>query len=176
MSRYRKVHPWLPWELHTSPCELVDCTEPLFPVAETEIGRLGAAICYDWLFPEAIREMGLAGAEVLIRVSAYMDPWGTAAPLEWWTLINRVRAIENMAFVVAANQGASLRNYPPFSWPGGSMIVDFDGRILAQAEPGGGERIVVGPIDLAALRHERERRRGHNMLAHRRAEGYGVRG
>jgi predicted amidohydrolase len=44
------------------------------------------------------------------------------------------------------------------------MIVDFDGRILAQAEPGAGERIVVGPIDLEALRYERQRRRGHNMV------------
>jgi len=57
---------------------------------------------------------------------------------------NRTRAIENMAYVVASNQGSSLRSYPPFSWPGGSMIVDYDGRVLARAEPGPGERIVVG--------------------------------
>jgi predicted amidohydrolase len=172
LSKYRKVHPWLPWEVHTSPHDLPGYDEPLFPVAETEIGVLGCAICYDWLFPEAIRQLALAGAEVLIRVSAYMDPWGTAQPLDWWTLINRTRAIENMAYVVAANQAARLENYPPFSWPGGSMIVDFDGRILAQAEAGGGERIVVGPIDLAALRHERQRRAGHAMLAHLRTEAY----
>ena len=52
------------------------------------------------------------------------------------------------------------------------MIVDFDGRILAQADPGPGEKIVVGPIDIAALRQERERRRGHHMLAHLRMESY----
>lgn len=172
LSKYRKVHPWIPWEVHTSPHDLADYDEPLYPVAETEIGRLGTAICYDWLFPEAIRQLGLAGAEVLIRVSAYMDPWGTAAPLDWWTQINRVRAIENLAFVVASNQAASLGNYAPFSWPGGSMIVDYDGRVLAQADPGPVEKIVVGPIDLAALRHERERRRGHHMLSHLRTETY----
>ena len=77
-------------------------------MADTEIGRIGAAICYDWLFPEAIRQLALAGAEVLVRVSAYMDPWGTAPPMDWWTLVNRMRAIENMAYVVAANQGSSL--------------------------------------------------------------------
>ncbi len=170
--KYRKVHPWIPWEVHTSPHDLPDYDEPLFPVAETEIGRIGIGICYDWLFPEAARQLGLAGAEVLVRVSAYMDPWGTAPPLEWWTLVNRMRAIENMAFVVAANQGASLANYPPFSWPGGSMIVDYDGRILAQAEPGPGPRIVVGPVDRAALRAERASRRGHQVLAHLRTEAY----
>jgi hypothetical protein len=52
------------------------------------------------------------------------------------------------------------------------MVVDFDGRILAQAEPGPGERIVVGPIDVTALRAERERRHGHHMLAHLRTELY----
>jgi predicted amidohydrolase len=174
LSKYRKVHPWIPWELHTSPHDLLSAgyCEPLFPVAETEIGRIGAAICYDWLFPEAIRQLALAGAEVLVRVSAYMDPWGATPPMDWWTSVNRVRALENMAFVVASNQAASVENYPPFSWPGGSMIVDYDGRILAQADPGPGERIVVGPIDLAALRAERERRRGHRLLDHLRPEAY----
>ena len=122
-----------------------------------EIGRLGAAICYDWMFPEAIRALAHGGADVLIRVSAYMDPWGATPPMDWWTLFNRARAVENFAYVVAANQGASASNYPPFSWPGGSMVVDFDGRILAQADSGPGEKIVVAPIDLSSLRAERSR-------------------
>jgi hypothetical protein len=92
--------------------------------------------------------------------------------MDWWTLINRCRAVENLAYVVAANQGARTDHYPPFSWPGGSMIVDYDGRLLSQADPGPGEKIVVGPIDLAALRSERQRRRGHHMLAHLRTEAY----
>ncbi len=174
LSRYRKVNPWIPFEVHASPHDLPGYDEPLFPVAETEIGRLGAAICYDWVFPEAIRQLAANGAEVLIRVSAYMDPWGATEPMDWWTLVNRCRALENTAFVVAANQGASLRRYPPYSWPGGSMVVDYDGRLLAQASPGPGERIVVAPIDVTALRHERETRTGHAMLAHLRTEAYPV--
>jgi hypothetical protein len=94
--------------------------------------------------------------------------------MNWWTLVNRCRALENTAFVVAANQGASLRHYPPYSWPGGSQIVDFDGRILAEASPGPGERIVVAPIDVTAVRHERALRKGHHMLAHLRTEAYPV--
>jgi predicted amidohydrolase len=172
LSKYRKVHTWTPWEVHTSPHDLAGYDEPVFPVAETEIGKIGTAICYDWLFPEAIRQLSLGGAELLVRVSAYMDPWGTTPPMDWWTMVNRVRAIENMAYVVAANQAASLKNYPPFGWPGGSMIVDYDGRIVTQAEPGAGDKIVVGPIDMAALRSERQRRRGHHLLAHLRTEAY----
>jgi predicted amidohydrolase len=175
LTRYRKVHPWIPWEVNASPHDLLlagGYHDDLFPVADTEFGRVGAATCYDWLFPEAIRQLALKGAEVLVRVSAYMDPWGATPPMDWWTVVNRCRALENLAYVVAANQGARAEYYPPFSWPGGSMVVDYDGRILAQADPGPGEKIVVGPVDLAALRAERDRRRGHHMLAHLRTEAY----
>ena len=174
LTRYRKVNPWIPWEVHASPHDIDGYDEELFPVAETSIGNLGAAICYDWLYPEALRQLTANGAEVLIRVSAYMDPWGATEPMDWWTVVNRCRALENLAYVVASNQGAELKNYPPFSWPGGSMIVDFDGRVLAQADPGPGEKIVVGEIDIGALREARTQRRGHNPMAHLRSEAYPV--
>jgi formamidase len=174
LSKYRKVNTWIPHEVDSSPHDLAGYDEPLFPVVDTPIGRVGCAICYDWLFPEAIRQLAANGAEVLVRVSAYMDPWGATEPMDWWTVINRARAIENMAYVVAANQGASLRHYPPYSWPGGSQVIDFDGRIVANASPGPGERIVVAPIDIAALRHARQTRVGHHMLAHLRTEAYEV--
>ncbi|MCI0630242.1 MAG: hypothetical protein L0Y44_06260 [Phycisphaerales bacterium] len=212
LSKYRKVNPWIPWELHASPHDLMDVPplplgegrgegreswapptsahaslklpspptplsegeggykEEPFPVVKTELGNLGVAICYDWLFPETIRQIAFNGAEVIVRVSAYMDPWGATPPTDWWTLFNRSRAAENTVYVVAANQGASLQQYPPFSWPGGSMVVDFDGRILAQADAGEGEKVVVAPIDVGALRQERKRRVGHDMRAHLRSE------
>jgi hypothetical protein len=52
------------------------------------------------------------------------------------------------------------------------MLVDFEGRILAQADPGPGEKIVVATIDVDALRHERATRRGHQTLGHLRSECY----
>ncbi len=93
LYKYRKVNPWLPFEVHASPHDLPGYTEPLFPVADTPIGRIGCAICYDWLFPEAIRQLAANGAEVLVRVSAYMDPWGATEPMSWWTIVNRCRAL-----------------------------------------------------------------------------------
>ena len=172
LYRYRKVNPWIPWELHSSPHDIPEYSEEMFPVAQTEIGNIGCAICYDWIFPETIRQLAINGAEIIIRISAYMDPWGATPPMDWWTVVNRCRALENMAYVVAANQGASLEHYGPFSWPGGSMVVDYDGRILAQASPGPGEKIVVAEIDLEALREAREKRLGHNPLSHLRTEAY----
>ena len=174
LYKYRKVNTWIPYEVHASPHDLEGYDEPLFPVADTPIGRIGCAICYDWIFPEAIRQLAANGAEGLVRVSAYMDPWGATEPMDWWTIVNRCRALENTAYVVAANQGASLKHYPPYSWPGGSQVIDFDGRILAQASPGPGERIVVAPVDISSLRHERAVRRGHHTLAHLRTEAYPV--
>jgi len=170
LSKYRKVNPWIPWEVHASPHDFPDYPDDPFPVVDTELGKIGVAICYDWLFPETIRQIAFNGAEIINRVSAYMDPWGATPPMDWWTLFNRARAAENTTYVVASNQGASFEGYPPFSWPGGSMVVDYDGRILASADTGPGEKVVVAPIDITALRAERERRQGHDMRAHYRAE------
>ena len=172
LYKYRKVNPWIPWEVHASPHDLDGYEEELFPVARTAIGNIGTAICYDWIFPEPLRQLTANGAEILVRVSAYMDPWGATPPMDWWTIVNRCRALENTAYVIAANQGAALRHYAPFSWPGGSMVVDYEGRIMSQADPGSGEKIVVSTIDIAALRHERQRRSGHLGLAHLRSEAY----
>ncbi len=172
LYKYRKVNPWIPWEVHASPHDLEGYQDDLFPVADTEIGKIGCAICYDWIFPETIRQLALRGAEIFVRVSAYMDPWGATDPMDWWTVVNRCRALENLGYVVASNQGAKLENYPPFSWPGGSMVVDYDGRMLAQADQGPGEKIVVAEIDIGALREARKTRRGHHPMAHLRAEAY----
>lgn len=172
LGRYRKVNTWIPWEVHTSPHDIENYAEEMFPVIDTELGKIGVAICYDWLFPESIRQLAFNGAEILLRVSAYMNPWGTSEPMNWWGLINRTRALENSCYVVAANQGAQMKNYPPFSWPGGSMVVDYDGRILAQADPGPGEGVVVAPINVGQLRHERARRVGHDTLAHLRSSAH----
>ena len=172
LSKYRKVNPWIPWEVHSSPHDIDGYSEDPFPVADTELGKLGVATCYDWLFPETIREYAFRGVEVMIRISAYMDPWGATEPMDWWNLVNRTRALENMMYVVAANQGASMEHYPPFSWPGGSMVVDYDGRVLAQADPGPGEKVVEAPISPSTLRAERERRVGHDTVAHTRTGLY----
>src|SRR5688500_15984166 len=97
LAKYRKVNPWIPYEVHASPHDIPGYDEPLFPVVDTPIGRIGCAICYDWVFPEVLRQLAANGAEVLVRISAYMDPWGATEPMSWWTTVNRCRALENTA-------------------------------------------------------------------------------
>src|SRR5258708_25964967 len=47
LYKYRKVNTWIPYEVHTSPHDLDGYDEPLFPVRDTPIGRIGSPICYD---------------------------------------------------------------------------------------------------------------------------------
>src|SRR5688500_4703358 len=73
LYKYRKVNTWLPFEVHTSPHDLPDYDEPLFPVADTPIGKLGCAICYDWLIPEAMRKLTASVTEDVMHVRKYID-------------------------------------------------------------------------------------------------------
>ena len=85
--------------------------------------RVGLSICYDLRFPELYRAMQ---ADVLLVPSAFTFTTGQA---HWETLL-RARAIENLAYVVAAAQGGVHENGRR-TW-GQSLIADPWGQILAQ--------------------------------------------
>jgi nitrilase len=101
-------------------------------VVETPFGRLGLVVCYDLRFPELFRKLLSLGAEIFVVPSAFTAITGKA---HWETLV-RARAIENLAFVVAAAQGGYHRNGRETY--GHSMIVDPWGAILAQVPRGTG--------------------------------------
>lgn len=133
--------------------------EGVFPVADTEIGKLGAIASEEILYPEIGRMLGLRGAEVLLHPTSE-----TSSPqLTVKDIAKRARAIENMAYVVSANS-ASIEDaaLPGWSSSGMSKVVDYKGLVLAEAG--------VGPsmtakawIDLAALRKQRALGGMHNM-------------
>ncbi|MEU6412887.1 nitrilase-related carbon-nitrogen hydrolase [Microbispora sp. NPDC046933] len=172
--RYRKVNVWYPLETTQSPIDLLGegydtARFPLFPVAHTEIGTIGGLICYDGFFPEVTRQLAAEGAEIFVRASAIMDPWGSG-PTGASVMTDRMRSLENLAYTVSAQRGSSPRTGPPFSWPGRSSIVDFEGRVLSEAERG--EEIIMARIDANRVRAYRESVLGGNMLAHNRTEAY----
>jgi predicted amidohydrolase len=126
--------------------------------ADTELGRIGIAICYDLRFPELFRELAAAGAEVVVMPSAFTAPTGRA---HWHTLV-RARAIENQCYFIAPNQfGASAMGFENY---GHSLIVDPWGEVLADAGPGGP---CVVTADLSDARLSRVRRE-LPALSHRR--------
>ena len=110
--------------------------------------RLGLAICYDLRFPALFRAQALAGAEILTVPAAFTRQTGEAH----WHILQRARAIENGAFVVAAAQGG--RHADGRETYGHSLIVDPWGRVLAEAA-GTQPEIVVAEIcidEVAATR------------------------
>ncbi len=175
LYKYRKVNPWIPYEVHASPHDLEGYDEPLFPVADTPIGRIGCAICYDWLFPEAIRQLAANGAEVLVRVSAYMDPVGRDRADE---------LVDDRQPLPRAREHRVRRRREPGRQPAPLSAVFVarrqPDRGLRRPHPRGGHRPVPASGSSSrrstsrAVRHERAQRTGHHMLAHLRTEAYPV--
>ena len=62
--------------------------------------ELGLSICYDLRFPELFRILAVRGARILALPSAFTLP----TTRDHWEVLVRARAIENQAFVIAANQ------------------------------------------------------------------------
>ena len=90
--------------------------------------ELGLTICYDLRFPELYRILAVRGARDRSLVPAAFT---LATTRDHWEVLLRARAIEDQAFVVAANQ---IGEHAPGIRSGGrSMIVDPWGVVLAQA-------------------------------------------
>jgi nitrilase len=105
--------------------------------------RVGLSICYDLRFPELYRVLATSGADLLLVPSAFTYTTGQAH----WEILLRARAIENLAYVLAAAQGGRHVNQRR-TW-GHSMVVDAWGNILAQQPEGPG--VVLAEIDKTKL-------------------------
>lgn len=117
-------------------------------VVDTPVGRVGLSVCYDLRFPELYRQLVLQGAELLVVPSAFTAITGLAH----WDILLRARAIENLCYVLAANQGGVHENGR--STYGHSLIVDPWGRVLVELAQGMG--VAVADIDLAQLNQLRQ--------------------
>ena len=162
--------------------------DALFPVVDTEIGRLGVINCYDINFPEVVRTFALRGAEVLLHVTG--EPYSPHR--DSWEMSRRTRAYENAMYIISANHGgyaAQIRGETFADTPGlnfqqrregeiaplhrshgGSRVVDFNGKVVGQAQSPG-EALAMGSIDIQALRERRAEIRG-NVMAQARSELY----
>ena len=109
-------------------------------VAQTEIGNIGLSVCYDLRFPELYRKMHDDDVQIITAPSAFT---ATTGEVHWETLL-RARAIENLCYVIASNQGGMHENERE-TW-GHSMIVDPWGMILASIDKGPG--VAIATIDL----------------------------
>jgi predicted amidohydrolase len=118
-------------------------------VVQTPWALLGVTICYDLRFPQLYRALAEAGASVLTIPSCFTRQTGEAH----WHVLQRARAIENGAFVIAAAQGG--KHEDGRETYGHSLIVDPWGRVLAEGgtEPG----VILAAVDLAQVAEARQR-------------------
>ena len=132
-------------------------------VSHTEEGvELGLSICYDLRFPELYRILAVLGARIIVIPAAFTLP----TTRDHWETLVRARAIEDQAFVIAANQTGA---HPGSQRSGGrSMIVDPWGIVLAQAGEEG-EAALVAELD---LERQHEIRASLPSLANRRPDAY----
>ena len=131
--------------------------------AETELGRLGFAVCYDIRFPELFRLLALDGAQVLFTPANFTLPTGK----DHWEPLLRARAIENGCYVVAA---AQIGRKPRFVAYGSSMVIDPWGTVIARARETPG--VTLAEIDLDFQEEIRSR---IPSLRNRRSDVYELR-
>ena len=108
---------------------------------------LGLTVCYDLRFPELFRILAVQGARIVSLPAAFTKVTGQAH----WEILIRARAIENQAFMVAADQ---IGTHPPDKESfGGSLIVDPWGEVLARAPDASSDSaeptFIAAELDLA---------------------------
>ncbi|MGD2082340.1 MAG: carbon-nitrogen hydrolase family protein [Chromatiales bacterium] len=126
-------------------------------VVDSPFGRLGIAVCYDLRFPELFRSM--REVDVICLPAAFTAITGRAH----WEVLVRARAIENLAYVVAAGQGGF--HISGRETHGQSMIVDPWGMVLAELRRGTGPVTAELRLDYLAAT-----RRSFPTLEHRRLD------
>lgn len=113
-------------------------------VAKTPIGRLGLTICYDLRFPALFEALGRAKCDVIAIPAAFTVPTGAAH----WHVMQRARAIEASAFVIAAAQcgqhadGRETYGHSLVADPWGEVLLDMGGE---------GAGIAFAELDLARI-------------------------
>lgn len=116
------------------------------PVSLTcDWGQLGLSICYDLRFPDLYQQLA---ADIITVPAAFTANTGA---VHWLPLL-QARAIENQAYVVAANQCGTHANQRA-TW-GHSVIISPWGEVLSQCadEPG----FIVSTLSMATLKQTRE--------------------
>ncbi|MEX2125739.1 MAG: nitrilase-related carbon-nitrogen hydrolase [Woeseia sp.] len=177
--KYHKWHIPATIGLGTSPHDIFDeyCEKmggdikDLFPVIDTEIGKLGTMTCHDGCTPEVSRALGYNGAEIICHPGAIQEVEGVSEPWDFWMFTRRTRAHDNMCYLLGSNWGSVNYDYYPKAFcPGRSFAIDYTGIVMREA-PYPAEQVLACTIDVEALRHYRTRT-NHNCWVDVRTEGF----
>ncbi len=142
IAKYRKIHLF---GFNSKETQILSPGEQVV-VVDTPFGKIGMATCFDLRFPELFRAMVDKGARYFLVCSAWPYP-----RVEPWIMLNRVRALENQAYLISANSSGMNCGS---QFVGHSMVSDPWGTILAGA--GDEDMIVRTRIDPEKVTQARE--------------------
>lgn len=164
LGAYRKLHLWGDENLYFEAGDLG------LPVFDTELGRIGVAICYDGWFPEVYRLLAVRGADIV------------AVPTNWVPMPGQTRdgpvmahaltmggAHSNGLTVVCADRVGTERGQP---FVGRSLIVGSQGWTAAGPASIDQEEVLLAPIDVRASRRARQLNDFNHVLRDRRRDIY----
>ena len=155
ISTYRKIHLYDALGFRESD-KMTSGSKIAKPV-KTSVGKMGMMICYDLRFPEMSRALAVAGSEVLVAPSAWVQG---KMKEEHWIAINKTRAIENGCFVIAPDQVGNI-------YCGRSIVVDPFGRILLDLK----HKQTIGFAEIN-LEKVKQTRKSLPLLKNRRPDVY----
>jgi len=132
--------------------------EQVVTVDHTPLGRLGLTVCYDLRFPALFEALGQARCDAIAIPAAFTKPTGAAH----WHVLQRARAIEASAYVIAAAQvgrhddGRETYGHSLVVDPWGEVVLDMGGAApglgFAEIDPA---RIVEVRAQLPSLANRR---------------------
>jgi predicted amidohydrolase len=178
--RHHKVVPLLPVEHSVTPHNVWDRwielygrdLDAFYPVADTEIGRLGIMMANEASYPENARGLAMNGCEI-----AYRGPYPAPGVMSgMFSVQNRARALDNNMYVIGMNLGTyyldAEETVPIDTFSGQSQIVDYRGEIVTEVPYGGGSTWIAGVIDVEGLRHFRQTAQWDNWMKDLTTEQY----
>lgn len=180
IGKYRKIH--LPGHAEYDPERSFQHLEKRyfepgdlgFPVWHSQGGLLGMCICNDRRWPETYRVMGLQGVEMVMlgfntpSVNAQLSAEGPEDRLFHHRLSVQAGAYQNATWVIAVAKAGVEDGHPLI---GGSLIVDPNGKIIAESKTEADEMLVHAcDLDLCTF----GKKTIFDFARHRRIEHYGL--
>lgn len=153
IGKYRKLH------LFDNEVNIFEKGNVGLPVFETEIGKIGLLVCYDWMFSEPWRVLALKGAEVVCHSANLVLPFCQTF-LPTYAYINGFS-------IISSNRVGEERGV---NFMGESMVVDNKGSVLVKA--GNEVEILWTELDLTASANKSVFKQ-NDLLKDRRIDVYG---